>query len=49
MSKPLHKRSKFFVKTGLFNNVNCFKDSEEKIEELKAKNIKAENLLSGIV
>ena len=47
MSRPLHKRSSFFVKGGLFNKVNSFKDLEKRIEKLKAKNEKAENLLRG--
>ena len=47
MSSPLHKRSSFFVKDGLFNNVYSFRDLEKRIEKLKAKNIKAENLLRG--
>ena len=47
MSGPLHKKSKFFVKTGLFNKVSSFRNLEKKIEKLKAENEKAENLLRG--
>ncbi len=47
MSRPLHKKSSFFVKGGLFNKVNSFRDLEKRIEKLKAKNEKAENLLRG--
>ena len=47
MSRPLHKRSSFFVKDGLFNNVYSFRDLEKRIEKIKDKNKKAENLLRG--
>ena len=47
MARPLHKESKFFVKKGLFNKVYSFGALEKRIEKLKAKNIKAENLLKG--
>ena len=47
MSRPLHKKSSFFVKGGLLNNVYSFRGLEKRIEKLKAKNIKAENLLRG--
>ena len=47
MGRPLHKKSSFFVKDGLFNKVNSFRDLEKRIEKLKTKNIKAENLLRG--
>jgi hypothetical protein len=39
MNRPLHKKSSFFVKGGLFNKVNSFKDLEKRIEKLKAKNV----------
>ena len=47
MNRPLHKESKFFIKKGLFNKVYSFRALEKRIEKLKAKNIKAENLLRG--
>ena len=35
---PLHKKSSFFVKDGLFNKVNSFKDLESyKSDDTKAK------------
>jgi superfamily II DNA or RNA helicase len=35
MSRPLHKKSSFFVKDGLFNKVNSYRDLEKRIEKLK--------------
>ena len=44
MSRPQHKKSSFFVKGGLFNKVNSFKDLEKRIKKLKAKNEKTQTL-----
>ena len=49
MSRPLHKRSSFFVKGGLFNNVYSFRDLEKRIEKLKAENLLREDAFEVFV